>query len=150
MLSERAENFLKENNGKSIVFTNGCFDIIHAGHVSYLNEARQLGEILFVGLNSDVSVRKIKGNSRPIVNECDRRFVLENLKSVDFVEIFDEETPYKLVKCVRPNVLVKGGDWKVENIVGHDIVESYGGSVLSLNFKQGHSTTNIIKKISER
>ena len=150
MLSERAKSFLEENRRKTTVFTNGCFDIIHAGHVSYLNEARKLGDILFVGLNSDNSVKKIKGESRPIISECDRKFVLENLKAVDFVEIFDEETPYNLIKYIRPNILVKGGDWKVENIVGHDIVKNCGGKVFSLNFNQGHSTTSIIEKISDQ
>ena len=150
MLSERGVTFLKENEGKTIVFTNGCFDIIHVGHVSYLNEAKKLGEVLFVGLNSDASVKRIKGDSRPIVCEYDRKFVLENLSSVDFVEIFDEETPYDLIKRVRPNVLVKGGDWKIEDIIGYDIVQEGGGRVLSLRFHKGHSTTNIVQKISGR
>ena len=149
MLSLQAEMFLKVNEGKTLVFTNGCFDIVHAGHISYLNEAKKLGEILFVGLNSDASVKKLKGESRPVVKESDRKFVMENIKAVDFVEIFDEETPYNLIKCIRPDILVKGGDWKIENIVGHDIVQKSGGRVLALSFKQGYSTTNIIKKISE-
>ena len=147
MLSAKAAAFLNENKGKRIVFTNGCFDIIHAGHVSYLQEARSLGEILFVGLNSDDSVKKLKGEARPIVPAGDRKFILENLKAVDFVEIFEEETPYQLIKQVRPNILVKGGDWKAENIVGHDIVQKDGGKVLSLSFQQGRSTTSIIEKI---
>ena len=150
MLSERATTFLKENKAKTVVFTNGCFDIVHAGHVSYLNEAKSLGGVLFVGINSDASIKKIKGESRPIISERDRKFVLENLKAVDFVEIFDEETPYDLIKCIQPSILVKGGDWSVENIVGHDIVKNHGGKVLSLRFNQGYSTTNIINKISER
>ena len=150
MLSKEAVAFLKSREGKTLVFTNGCFDILHAGHISYLNEARNLGDALFVGLNSDSSVKKIKGDSRPIVKESDRKFVLENIKAVDFVEIFGEETPYNLIKDVRPDILVKGGDWSVESIVGHDIVQGHGGKVLSLNFKEGLSTTNIIKKISEQ
>ena len=147
VLSAELATFLKENEGKRLVFTNGCFDIIHTGHVSYLNEARALGDILLVGLNSDASIKRLKGESRPIVGEGDRKFVLENLKAVDFVEIFDDETPYNLIKCIQPDILVKGGDWKVDNIVGHDIVQKGGGEVLSLNFKRGHSTTNIIEKI---
>ena len=150
MLSAEATAFLKDKEGKKIIFTNGCFDIIHSGHISYLNEAKSLGDILFVGLNSDASVKKFKGASRPIIGEEDRKFVLENIRSVDFVEIFDNETPYALIKKVRPDILVKGGDWKVENIVGHDIVQGYGGKVLSLRFKEGRSTTSIIKKINER
>jgi D-glycero-beta-D-manno-heptose 1-phosphate adenylyltransferase len=145
--SQELFNFLSINRDKKIVFTNGCFDIVHRGHLSYLNEARKLGDILVIGINSDDSVKRLKGPSRPINHEEDRKFLLENLKSVDFVEIFREDTPYNLIQIVKPNVLVKGGDWKVEQIVGSDIVLSLGGTVHSLNFVDGFSTTNVINKI---
>lgn len=144
------ENFLQKNQNKKIVFTNGCFDILHAGHVAYLNEAKEQGDILFVGLNSDSSVKRLKGNKRPIIPESERKYILENLKSVDFVEIFEEDTPYELIKIVNPSVLVKGGDWEVEQIVGHDIVLARGGEVKSLLFKEGLSTTNIIEEIIKK
>ncbi len=130
-----------------VVFTNGCFDIIHRGHVEYLNEAKSLGDFLVVGLNSDSSVRKLKGPERPVVHETDRAFVLSSLKSVDAVIIFEEETPYELIKFVKPDFLVKGGDWKKEDIVGSDIVEEYGGKVISLKFVDSYSTTGLISKI---
>ncbi|MDA8791708.1 D-glycero-beta-D-manno-heptose 1-phosphate adenylyltransferase [Bacteriovoracaceae bacterium] len=131
---------------KKIVFTNGCFDILHRGHVSYLNEAKRLGDILVVGLNSDSSVKRLKGESRPINQENDRMFVLENLKSVDYVVLFQEDTPLEIIKTIKPNILVKGGDWPIEKIVGHEIVMQNGGKVLSLNFVDGYSTTKIIEK----
>ena len=139
---------LKSQNRK-IVFTNGVFDIIHRGHVEYLNEAKRLGDVLIVGLNSDSSVKKIKGDSRPVNSENDRAFVLVNLKAVDYVVIFEEDTPYTLIKSIVPDVLVKGGDWKTEDIVGSDIVLDSGGKVLSLKFIKNYSTTGIINKISE-
>ena len=138
---------LKENNKKA-VFTNGCFDIIHRGHVTYLNEAKALGDILIIGLNSDASVKRLKGEGRPVNNEMDRAFVLNNLKSVDYVIIFDEDTPYELIKSIVPDFLVKGGDWKPEDIVGSDIVEAAGGRVLSLDFVGNYSTTGIINKVT--
>ncbi len=146
-LSESAQEFISKNRKKKIVFTNGCFDILHAGHIQYLNEARALGDLLFIGLNSDESVKKLKGNSRPINGELERKFVLENLKAVDFVEIFNEETPLSLIEVVRPNILVKGGDWKPEQIVGSNFVLSNGGKVKSLSFRPGFSTTSTIAKI---
>lgn len=146
-LSDRAKKFLEENSHKKIVFTNGCFDILHRGHVTYLNEASRLGDLLFIGLNSDASVKRLKGESRPINNERDRQFVLENLKAVSIVEIFEEDTPLELIRSVNPNVLVKGGDWKPEQIVGSDFVIENGGEVKSLNFVDGHSTTSTIDKI---
>lgn len=146
-LTEEVKTFLKKNQKKKIVFTNGCFDILHRGHVIYLNEAKSLGDVLIIGLNSDSSAKKLKGNDRPINNEQDRKFVLENLKMVDRVEIFFQETPLELIKAIRPDVLVKGGDWKIKNIVGHDEVISYGGEVKSLTFVGGHSSTKIINKI---
>ncbi len=148
-LSDNAILFLKKNRDKKIVFTNGCFDILHSGHIFYLNEARKLGDLLFIGINSDASVKRLKGETRPIVSEENRKYVLENLKSVDFVEIFDEETPYNLILEVFPDVLVKGGDWDVSEIIGSDIVLSRGGEVKSLSFKEGLSSTNIIDKILE-
>lgn len=146
-LSEQAEDFLKKNKDKKIIFTNGCFDILHSGHISYLNDAKELADVLFIGLNSDSSVKELKGNERPINDETERKFILENLKSVDFVEIFNEETPLNLIKEVRPDYLVKGGDWPIEKIVGHEIVKASGGIVKSLPFKSGFSTTSVIDKI---
>lgn len=136
----------RKEEGKKIVFTNGCFDILHRGHVSYLNEARNLGDLLVIGLNSDASVKRLKGESRPINQENDRKFVLENLKSVDYVVIFQEDTPLELIKSITPDILVKGGDWPIEKIVGHEIVMQNGGKVMSLSFVDGYSTTKIIEK----
>jgi len=137
---------LKHGNRK-VVFTNGCFDILHAGHVNYLSKAKSLGDILVIGLNSDGSVKKIKGKSRPIVSQKNRAILLAALEAVNFVVIFDELTPLKLIKAIRPDVLVKGGDWKKENIVGSDFVESYGGKVKSLAYIKGLSTRGLIDKI---
>ena len=141
------EDFLKTHHHQKIVFTNGCFDIIHPGHVTYLNEAKKLGDLLIVGINSDSSVKRLKGDSRPVNSERDRKFVLENLKSVDFVEIFTEDTPLNLILKVRPQVLVKGGDWSVDQIVGGKEVTSWGGIVKSLSLVPHKSTSNIIAKI---
>ena len=135
---------------KKIVFTNGCFDIIHAGHISYLNEAKTLGDILIVGLNSDKSVRRLKGGDRPVVSEKDRAYVLANLKPVDYVVMFDEDTPYELIKEIKPDVLVKGADYEGKNIAGSDIVESSGGKTVLINFIEGKSTSGIIKKIKSK
>lgn len=142
------ENFLKTNKNKKIVFTNGCFDILHRGHVHYLNEAKKLGDVLLVGLNADESVHRLKGPTRPINNEADRKFVLENLKSVDHIEIFTEDTPLNLINKIKPSILVKGGDWKIEQIVGAKEVINNGGEVFSLDFVDGYSTTNTIKLIN--
>ncbi|MBP9191127.1 MAG: D-glycero-beta-D-manno-heptose 1-phosphate adenylyltransferase [Ignavibacteria bacterium] len=139
------EKLRSEN--KKIVFTNGCFDILHRGHVTYLNQAKSLGDVLIVGVNSDRSVRGLKGEGRPVNNENDRAFILDNLRSVDFVMIFDEDTPYNIIKEIVPEFLVKGGDWKEEDIVGWDIVKKSGGSVMSLNFINDYSTTGIINKM---
>jgi rfaE bifunctional protein nucleotidyltransferase chain/domain len=149
-LSDNDTSFLKSVTGKKIVFTNGCFDILHAGHVSYLNEAKDQGDILVVGLNSDASVKRLKGSERPINNESNRKFVLENLKSIDLVVIFEEDTPLNLIKSILPNVLVKGGDWKPDQIVGSDVVLQNGGEVKSLSFVEGESTTNIINKVKSK
>lgn len=149
MFSAALENFLAENKGKKIVFTNGCFDILHRGHVTYLAEARKLGDLLVVGVNSDASVKRLKGPERPINNEKDRSYVLSQLKSVDFTEIFTEDTPLNLILKVQPKVLVKGGDWKIDQIVGGKEVIANGGDVFSLNFVDGYSTTSIIHKIQD-
>jgi len=128
------------------VFTNGCFDILHVGHVRYLREARLLGDRLVVGLNSDSSVKRLKGDSRPVVSEENRKEVLEALESVDEVVLFEEDTPLELIKKVRPNVLVKGGDYSIDDIVGAKEVISWGGEVRSLNFHSGHSSSQIISE----
>ena len=141
------EAFLKANEGKKSVFTNGCFDILHRGHVTYLAEARKLGDVLIIGVNSDASVKRLKGPERPINNEEDRRYVLGQLKSVDFAEIFTEDTPLNLIMKIKPHVLVKGGDWKIDQIVGGKEVVANGGEVYSLQFVDGYSTTSVIHKI---
>lgn len=138
-----------KTQGKKIVFTNGCFDIIHAGHLDYLTKAKQLGDYLIIGLNSDDSVSKLKGPSRPINNQEDRAAVLSGLKPVDFVVLFEEQTPFNLINSIKPDILVKGGDYTIENIVGSDIVENNGGKVIVIPFVKGKSTTNIIEKIKE-
>lgn len=143
-LNQVINDYKKQN--KKIVFTNGCFDLLHIGHVTYLDQAAALGDVLIVGINSDESVKKLKGPTRPIQSEMDRASILAALKSVDHTVIFTEETPYELIKIIKPDILVKGGDWKPEQIVGSDIVSSYGGEVKSLLFLDGKSTTNIIEK----
>ncbi len=143
-LGVQVESYKKEN--KKIVFTNGCFDLLHIGHVTYLEEAKKLGDILIVGINTDASVRVLKGPTRPIQNENDRSAILAALKAVDHTILFSEDTPLSLIKKIKPDVLVKGGDWKIEQIVGSDFVMSYGGQVKSLNFVNGKSTTAIIEK----
>jgi D-glycero-beta-D-manno-heptose 1-phosphate adenylyltransferase len=131
---------------KRIVFTNGCFDLLHIGHVRYLEEAKRLGDVLIVGVNSDLSVQRLKGPSRPIQSETDRAEILAALKAVDHTIIFNEDTPLELIKEVKPDTLVKGGDWKVGQIVGSDVVLARGGQVLSLQLVEGRSTTRIIEK----
>ena len=133
--------------GKKVVFTNGCFDILHVGHVCYLEDARNLGDYLVVGVNSDDSVSRIKGPSRPINPLQQRMMVLAALQSVDAVISFSDDTPYHLIEALAPDLLVKGGDWKVEDIVGSSLVLSKGGKVLSLPFTEGWSTTSIEQKI---
>lgn len=137
---------LKVHN-KKLVFTNGCFDILHRGHVEYLKQAKSLGDYLVIGLNSDSSVRKIKGDLRPINNEKDRAYVLNNLKMVNAVVIFSEDTPYNIIKEIIPDLLVKGGDWSEDNIVGSDIVKKTGGKVVSLKYVDDYSTTGTVNKI---
>ncbi len=136
--------------GKKVVFTNGCFDILHAGHVHYLNECKRLGGILVVGINSDNSVRRLKGPQRPIIPLEERAFVLSQLGSVDFVVPFEGDTPMELIEAIKPDVLVKGGDWPKERIVGREFVESYGGKVLTIPFKFDVSTSKIIERILKR
>ncbi len=140
---------LKEHRrqGRRIVFTNGCFDILHAGHVRYLAQARRLGDVLVVALNTDRSVRSIKGPDRPVVRQEERAFVMAGLESVDYVTFFDDETPLSLIEALQPDILVKGGDWKADSVVGGDVVRSRGGDVVILPYLEGASTTNIIEKI---
>lgn len=133
--------------GETIVFTNGCFDILHRGHVEYLAQAADLGDKLIVGLNTDASVKHLKGESRPINDEKSRALLLSALQFVDVVVFFDEDTPYELIKQVQPDILVKGNDYKPEEIVGYDIVTAKSGKVLTINLVEGFSTTNIIKRL---
>lgn len=132
---------------KRIVFTNGCFDIIHAGHIKYLEKARALGDVLIVGINSDSSIKKIKGPKRPVVRQRDRATIVAALRPVDYVSIFNDATPIRLIKAIRPDVLVKGADWRLNNIVGGDFVKSYGGKVRAVPLIKGRSTSNLIRKI---
>ncbi|MGB2630456.1 MAG: D-glycero-beta-D-manno-heptose 1-phosphate adenylyltransferase [Candidatus Omnitrophota bacterium] len=136
-------------SGKTIGFTNGCFDILHLGHIKYLEEARSNCDLLVVGVNSDGSVKSIKGDSRPVNNEKARTEVLAALESVDFITLFDEDTPEHLIKTLTPGVLFKGGDWKEEDIVGADHVKSSGGKVQVIPYIEGYSTTEMIEKIKK-
>ncbi|HHH53798.1 MAG TPA: D-glycero-beta-D-manno-heptose 1-phosphate adenylyltransferase [Bacteroidetes bacterium] len=138
-----------QKSNKKIVFTNGCFDLLHSGHIAYLNEAAGLGDKLVVGLNSDLSVRNIKGETRPIKTQQCRADILAFMSVVDLVVIFDEDTPFGLIEKIVPDVLVKGGDWKPEQIVGSDIVLKNGGKVKSLSYIKGYSSSKIIEKISK-
>jgi rfaE bifunctional protein nucleotidyltransferase chain/domain len=133
--------------GKKIVFTNGCFDILHAGHTRYLKEARKLGDVLVLALNSDASVRTIKGEKRPIVPQDERTEVLSSLESVDFIVIFEELTPLELIEYLKPDILVKGGDWAEKDVVGGDSIKKWGGRVAIIPEIEGASTTHIIEKI---
>ena len=142
------EQLKKEN--KKVVFTNGCFDIIHAGHIDYLSRAKDLGDVLIVGLNTDDSVKRIKGNKRPIIKESDRALILSNLKPVDYVIFFDEDTPIKLIEQLVPDILVKGSDWEIEDIVGKDVVINNGGEVKNIKFVNDRSTSQIIQTIVNR
>ena len=149
------ERFLKKlssirRNGKKIVFTNGCFDILHLGHVKYLQQAKKLGDILVVGINSDSSVKKIKGRNRPLNKLKNRSGVLSALWCVDYIVPFSDTTPKRLIEAVKPDVLVKGADWKKEDIVGFEFVRSYGGKVVNLPYLKGYSTTNLMKVIRKR
>jgi rfaE bifunctional protein nucleotidyltransferase chain/domain len=133
--------------GQKIVFTNGCFDLIHTGHTRYLAKAKSFGDLLLVAVNSDSSVRMIKGEKRPINTQAERAENLAALESVDFVTIFDEPDPHKIISELQPDVLVKGGDWPVDKIIGRDVVEARGGDVISVGYIEGPSTTGIIEKI---
>ena len=139
-----------KSEGKKIVFTNGCFDFLHVGHIKYLSQAKDLGDILIIGLNSDKSVKKLKGNNRPINSFEDRAKLLAALKSVDLVIMFEEQTPENLIKEIIPDVLVKGGDYNIEDIVGYQTVIDNGGQVKTLSFYEGYSSTNYIDKINKR
>lgn len=139
-----------KNQNKKLVFTNGCFDILHSGHVDYLSKARQLGDYLMVGLNSDISVKNIKGEKRPIINEIERATLLDNLKCVDYVTFFNEDTPEQLISSLIPDILVKGADWDLDKIVGREIVEANGGNVKTIQFSCNQSTSKIINLIIDR
>lgn len=145
----RTREELKQN-GKKLVFTNGCFDILHAGHVDYLNKAKACGDILIVALNSDESIKRIKGEKRPIVPQNQRAFIMDNLKAVDYVTFFEEDTPHEIISELVPDILVKGADWDEDKIVGADIVKANGGSVERIEFVNDQSTSNIIDTIIER
>jgi rfaE bifunctional protein nucleotidyltransferase chain/domain len=135
------------SKGRSVVFTNGCFDLLHRGHVHVLREAKACGDLLITGVNSDKSVKKIKGPARPVMSESDRSELLASLEMVDYVVLFDEPDPYELISAIRPNVLVKGGDWSDAKIVGADLVEEAGGRVVVIPYIKGFSTTEIIERI---
>ena len=143
----KLKEILKEKSNKKIVFTNGCFDIFHVGHSRYLREASKLGDILIVGVNSDASVKRLKGKERPIMNEKERMELLASLEFISYVVMFEEDTPIHLIKEIRPDIITKGGDYKPEEIVGSDIVESYGGQVIVCPYIESKSTTSIINKI---
>jgi len=146
-VAEFIRNLRQKHPQAQIAFTNGCFDILHRGHVQYLEKAKELADFLFVGLNSDASVRRLKGSDRPFMKEADRAFILSRLEAVDMVTIFEQDTPLELLNLVRPDLLIKGGDYTVENIVGRELVESYGGKVLTVPLVQGLSTTKLAEKI---
>lgn len=137
----------RRGEGQKIAFTNGCFDILHVGHVRYLREARETGDFLILALNSDASVRAIKGDKRPLVSQGERAEVVASLEAVDYVTLFDETTPLKLIEWLRPDCLVKGGDWREEEVVGGDAVRSWGGRVILIPVVEGASTTNIVEKV---
>ena len=145
-------NFIKKIKAerKKIVFTNGCFDLLHVGHIRYLSHAKKLGDFLIIGLNSDRSVKKLKGKDRPINSFEDRAILLSALNSVDLVIKFEEQTPENLIKDIVPDVLLKGGDYNIEDIVGYQIVIKNGGQVKTLSFYDGYSSTNYIDKINKR
>lgn len=139
----------KQMEGKTFAFSNGCFDLVHQGHIDYLSKSRDLADYLVIGLNTDNSVRRLKGPRRPINDEYSRALMLASFLFVDYVVMFDEDTPYNLIKTLQPDVLIKGSDYKVEDIVGYDIVTARGGKVVTLDFIPGFSTTLIEKRIRE-
>jgi len=136
-----------KSDSKTISFTNGCFDIIHRGHIEYLAQASELADIFIIGLNTDASVSRLKGADRPVQDEDARAIILAAMEFVDYVIYFDEDTPYELINLVKPNYLIKGSDYKPEDIVGFDILQKYGGKVKTINFIEGYSTSKIIDKI---
>jgi D-beta-D-heptose 7-phosphate kinase/D-beta-D-heptose 1-phosphate adenosyltransferase len=139
----------EKNRGKRVVFTNGCFDLLHAGHVKYLQKARNLGDLLVLGLNSDASVRRLKGAKRPLIDQEERAHLLAALDCIDYVVVFDEDTPLALITALKPHILAKGGDYSLDGVVGREFVESYGGRVELVTFVDGKSTTNIIERVLE-
>ncbi|MDD5097055.1 MAG: D-glycero-beta-D-manno-heptose 1-phosphate adenylyltransferase [Candidatus Omnitrophica bacterium] len=139
-----------KQEGKKIVFTNGCFDILHFGHVKYLADAKARGDYLVVAVNSDASIREIKGNNRPIISQFDRLRTVAALASVDFVVLFTEKDPFKVIQALKPDILIKGSDWNKKDIVGADFVESYGGKVLTVNLVKQRSTSALIRKIVKK
>ena len=143
-------SILKERNCQRVVFTNGCFDLVHQGHIHYLSHARDLGDMLILGLNSDASIRRLKGPQRPIVSENERAIMMASFEFIDYVVLFEEDTPINLISAIIPDILVKGGDYEVEKIVGYDVVTQNGGKVVTLDFITGYSTTNIIEKIANQ
>ena len=140
---------LWRSHNKKIVFTNGCFDLVHLGHLDYLSKAADLGDVLVIGLNTDASVRRLKGASRPVVDEQARAFMMASLRFVDAVVLFGQDTPYELIQLVQPDVLVKGKDYTAEEVVGYDIVMAKGGKVETIDLVPGYSTTSLIRKITE-
>jgi D-glycero-beta-D-manno-heptose 1-phosphate adenylyltransferase len=138
-------NILKFKS-KTIVFSNGCFDILHLGHIEYLSKAASLGDAMIIGLNSDASVKRLKGPNRPVQDEQSRAMVMASLKFVDYVVLFEEDTPYELIDYIKPDILVKGSDYKEDEIVGADIVKKSGGKVVTIDLVEGYSTTSIIKR----
>lgn len=144
-LAETRRHLAKQ--GKTVVFTNGCFDILHRGHVEYLQKAREMGDALIVGLNSDASVTRLKGKGRPLLPQEDRAYLLASLSVVDFVCIFEEDTPRELIQALQPDLLVKGGDYQIQEIVGRETVEGRGGRVITIPLTPNRSTSDIIRKI---
>jgi len=138
---------IQRDNNKKIVFTNGCFDILHRGHIEYLAQAADLADILVIGLNTDNSVSRLKGTNRPLQDEISRAISMAAIQYIDYVVLFDEETPLNLIKNIKPDVLVKGSDYKIENIVGYNILMQYGGEIKTIDFIEGYSTTKIVDKI---
>lgn len=148
-LSEFLSKQSEFSNQKKVVFTNGCFDLIHKGHISYLVEAKNLGDLLVLGLNTDASIKRLKGEKRPIKDQDTRALVLASFSFVDYVILFNEDTPIKLIESISPNILVKGADYKKENVIGADIVEENGGEVVLISFVEGASSTNLVTKIEK-
>ncbi len=144
-INELRKQFKAE--GKKVVFTNGCFDLIHSGHIDYLVKAKEMGDVLILALNSDESIKRIKGNKRPILLQDERAFIGSNLKPVDYVTFFEEDTPAEIISDLIPDVLVKGADWAIDKIVGREVVEANGGEVKTINFVNDQSTSKIIQKI---